>query len=68
MSPAMVSDAYRLADLAHVTADLETRDVAGVGQAAEALLETKPYLFAVRPADVGSETNPAKGPSSYPNR
>jgi len=68
MSPAMVSDAYQLADLAYVTADLETRDVAGVGQAAEALLENKPYLFAVRPADVGSETNPAKGPSSYPQQ
>ncbi len=68
MSPAMVSDAYRLADLTNITADLQSREVTGVGQAAEVLLETKPYLFAVRPADVGSETNPAKGPSSYPEQ
>jgi hypothetical protein len=68
MSPAMVSDAYRLAELTEVTADLETREVTGAARAAELLLETKPYLFTARPTDVGSETNPARGPSSYPEQ
>jgi hypothetical protein len=68
MSPTMVSDAYRLADLADVTANLETGEVTGAEQVAVALLETKPYLFAAGPPDVGTETNPAKGPSLYPEQ
>jgi len=67
MSPEIVSDAFRLADLANVTADLETKEVTGIKEALDSLIEEKPYLLSVRPADVGSETNPLRGQESYPS-
>lgn len=68
MSPDIVADAYRLADLSNVTADLETREVTGIKEAVDALLEKRPYLFFVKQDDIGLETNPIKGPSSYPEQ
>jgi hypothetical protein len=68
MSPDMVPDAYRLADLSNVTADLETREVTGIKEAVDALLEKRPYLFFIKQNDVGLETNPIKGPSSHPEQ
>lgn len=68
MSPNMVADAYRLADLARVSADLETKDVTGIKEAVNNLLEKKPYLFFVHQGDVGSETNPVTAPSSHPEQ
>jgi hypothetical protein len=66
MSANMVADAYRLADLTNVTADLQTKEVTGTSDVVNALLGKKPYLFIVHQGDVGSETNPVKGPFSYP--
>jgi|GEM_PF-4451702 len=68
MSPNMVADAYRLADLTNVTANLETKEVVGTDAAVRGLLEKKPYLFVVQQQDIGSETNPARGPSTYPEQ
>jgi hypothetical protein len=65
MSPNMVADAYRLADLTSVTANLETKEVVGTDVAVNALLEKRPYLFIVHQGDIGSETNPVKGPASH---
>jgi hypothetical protein len=65
MSPEMVPDAWRLADLGSVSADLETKEVTGIKEVMDSLVETKPYLFSVRPADIGSETNPPRGATSY---
>ncbi|MBN2224965.1 MAG: hypothetical protein JW765_09850 [Deltaproteobacteria bacterium] len=68
MAPDMVADAFRMADLANTTVDLETKGVSGVKEAVDALLNTKPYLFFVHQGDVGLETNPTKGPSSFPEQ
>ncbi len=68
MAPDMVADAYRLADLTNAAVDLETKEVSGVKEAADALLEKKPYLFFVHQGDVGLETNPSKVPSSVPEQ
>jgi hypothetical protein len=68
MAPDMVADAYRLADLTAASVDLRTREVSGVKQAIDALLEKKPYLFFVHQGDVGLETNPARVSSSVPDQ
>ncbi len=68
MSPDIVADAFRLADLSNVAADLETKEVIGIKETVDALLEKKPYLFFVMQDDVGLETNPVKGPSSHPEQ
>lgn len=65
MSPEMVSDAFRLADFADVTVNLETKEVTGMKEVTDTLIEKKPYLFSVRPVNVGSETNPLTGSSSF---
>jgi hypothetical protein len=67
MSPNMVADAYKLADLTGVTANLETKEVTGTNAAVNSLLEKRPYLFIVHQIDIGTETNPVKGPSSHPD-
>ncbi len=68
MAPEMVPDAYRLADLSGASVDLQTREVSGVKEAINALLEKKPYLFFVRQGDVGLETNPARVSASVPDQ
>jgi hypothetical protein len=65
MSPEMVSDAFRLADFTDVTVNLETKEVMGIKEVTDTLIEKKPYLFSVRPDNVGSETNPLVGSSSF---
>lgn len=67
MSPDKVGDAYRLTDLTNVTANLETKEVIGTKEAINALLVSRPYLFFSNLANIGSETNPAKGAFSYPD-
>lgn len=66
LTPEIVSDAYQLSDLSAVAIDTKTGEVSGVSDAVAKLLETRPYLFSVRPQDIGTETNPPVGETSYP--
>ena len=68
LAPEIVPDAYRLSDLGAVAINQKTGEVSGVSEAVAKLLDTRPYLFSVRPVDIdiGAETNPPMGEISYP--
>ncbi len=66
LTPEIVPDAYQLSDLDAVAIDPETGEVSGLSAAVAKLLDTRPYLFSVRPIDIGTETNPPMGDTSYP--
>jgi len=66
LNPEIVPDAYRLSDMDAVAIDPKTGEISGVSAAVARLLETRPYLFSARPQDIGAETNPPVGETSYP--
>ena len=66
LAPEIVPDAYRLSDLGAVAINQKTGEVSGVSEAVAKLLDTRPYLFSARAVDIGAETNPPMGETSYP--